>query len=833
MPESQVLTIVIAVIGLLLVASAAAIGLKRLHLPFTVGLVILGIALGSLAERVEALEPLRELTLSPELILFVFLPTLIFESAYSLDGRLLTQNLAPILTLAGPGLVLSTFVVGGLITWLTPLGWGPALVFGALISATDPVAVVALFKEVGAPKRLGILVEGESLFNDATAIVLFAILLGVVTTGAFSGAVVLDGLVNFVVVFAGGLLVGAFIGYLMLASLRWAEDTPVVEVTISTVVAYAAFIIADHYLEVSGVMATLGAGLVIGTYGSTRFTEEIKSYLHRFWEYAAFVANSLIFLLVGLNVHLESLRDAALPIAVAVLVVLVARALIVFGFVSILNRVPRVERIESDYQAVLFWGGLKGAVALALALSLPEGFANRELILALTLGVVLATLLGGGLTTGPLIGVLGLNKPSLVARVARAQSWLAAKQEAKTRLQELGATGHYSGQLLQRLSTDYDAQIGEAKRELDALRAECELSPELILHVLWAEALSTERTMYRQLFDHGSLSEPVLRELELNVDLERDRLNKGELPGVRMSAEPYETKLAIGILGVTERLAPRSRMVERFRRRALASKYETESAVLIASQRVTDQLDRLSELTGADASVTEKCRNVYEVRARESAKRLDSFAEHFPEYVQAVQAQMARRIALEAEVDAVEELASQGGIPESVAQSARAGVIIAQRNLARQPLEALEPNPEKLLKRVPLFAQLDADSLATIVTRLSPKTVLADKTILRQGERGDSLFLVARGVLAVLSEASSGDAKRVASLHTGDFFGEMALLGDEVRTATVRAVTDCRLFELRKADVLQLCQAYDGIKQALEEAALERAAKSQERARDD
>ncbi len=309
-----VLATVIAVFGLLLIAAASAIGLKRIHFPYTVGLVLVGLVLGALQHRVGALEVLGSFSLSPDLILFVFLPTLIFESAFNLDVRLLSRNLAPVLTLAAPGLLLSTGIVGALINFLTPLTWGPALVFGALISATDPVAVIALFKDVGAPKRLTILVEGESLFNDATAIVLFTILVAVVTAGTFSSGTVGTGVVDFARVFAGGLGVGTVIGYLMVRTISLSEDEPLVEVALSTVVAYAAFIAAEHYLHVSGVMATVGAGVVVGAVGSTRFNPELKAYLRQFWEYAAFVANGLIFLLVGLSIDPGSLARFLAPI---------------------------------------------------------------------------------------------------------------------------------------------------------------------------------------------------------------------------------------------------------------------------------------------------------------------------------------------------------------------------------------------------------------------------------------------------------------------------------------------------------------------------------------
>ncbi len=822
MPEEPVIALVVAIVGLLLVTAMAAMGFRRLNLPFTVGLVIVGMTLGFLTGKVEALEPLSGISLSPELILFVFLPTLIFESAYNLDGRLLSQNIAPVLALAVPGLLLATAITGTLVFFLTPLQLGSALLFGALIAATDPVAVVALFKEVGAPKRLAILVEGESLLNDATAIVLFHILLTVVAVGTFGLATVSRGAADFMVVFAGGIVVGGVIGYLMIASLRFADNDPLVEVTLSTVVAYAAFLVADHYLHVSGVMATLGAGLIVSTYGSTRFTPETKAYLHRFWEYAAFVANGLIFLLVGMSVSLDLIRQYLLPIATTILVVLVARAITIYGLVPAIGRLPRSEPIGWRFQTVLFWGGLKGAVALALAMSLPADFAGRDLIVTLTLGVVLFTLVAGGLTTGPLIRALGLNQPSLVARVARAQAWLAAKREARGRVEDLASAGHYSAHILGQLRGEYDTQIKDARSELARLHQECEATPSAMLHVLWSEALTVERTTYRDLFDRGVISEPVLRELELSVDLQRDNLKRGHLPTSVPAATPIEVRLEGWMVGAVGWAVPQSRFVERHRRRALAAKYEHHAAILAASEQVLSQIEHLSELSGAEPQVEAECRAAFENRATTTMEQLDSIAEHFPEYVQAVQTQTVRRIVLDAEADAIQGLAAVGGIPESVANAARSGVQQAQRELARQPLAALESSPEDLLRRVPMFQELGAEDLQRVAAQLVSRTVLAGDTVIRQGERGTSLFLIARGVVAVLIRQNNQPAERVAALHAGDFFGEMALLSDEPRSATVNAATDCHLFELSKPDVEALCQSSSGVREALELAAAAR-----------
>lgn len=817
MLHEPVVAIVIAVVALLLVAATATIGFRRIHLPYTIGLVIVGLLLGSLAKHVEALEPLQTFSLSPEIILFIFLPTLIFESAFNMDSRLLSQNLTPVLALAAPGILISTAIVGGLVTLATPLPLGPALLFGALISATDPVAVIALFKELRAPKRLSILVEGESLFNDATAIVLFRIILAVLAAGSFGGGTIGQGIADFVIVFAGGLLVGAGIGYLMVCSIALGEDDPLIEVSLSTVVAYAAFIAAEHYLHVSGVMATVAAGVVVGGYGSTRFTPEAKVYLRQFWEYAAFVANSLIFLLVGLSVDLASLSGYLGPIGWAIVAAMLARGATVFGLVPMLGRLPGAEPIDWRYQSMIFWGGLRGAVALALALSIPVSFPHRELIVALAIGVVLFTLLTGGLTVGWLMRALGLDQPSLVERVARAQAVAAAKREALSRVSAMASAGHFSGRLIENLEGEYQNAEAAAQQTLAALRAEPEFHTGTMQQVLHAEALTVERRTYRDLFDEGVISEPVLEELELAVDLERDALRRGKIPE-RRAAIPFEVRVEGWAMRVIERVAPRSGVVQRHHVRTFSAKYEHDAAVLEASKRVSAELARLAELSGVDASVMEECRRTYEQRGREAMQRLDGIAEHFPEYVEAVQQLTVRRIALDGEADAIERLAASGGIPDAVAAEARRAVQTAGRKLARQRLAEFAPKPEELLLRVPFFQKLSADDLQKVVDNLMPRTLLAGETIIRQGEQNPSLFLIARGVVGVFAAQDDQPPQRVATFHAGEFFGEMTLLDREAQSPTIQAVTDCQLLELGKPDLDALCETCAGIRDALSQA---------------
>ena len=294
---------VMAGVALLFLASVSALILKRLRFPYTVGLVLLGVVLATFGEGIPGIgEPIQSFELGPELILFVFIPVLIFESAFNTEVHLLVRNLLPALGLAIPGLLFSMLLIGYGTHWLVGMSLGSALVLGVLLSATDPVAVIALFREVGAPKRLTVLVEGESLLNDATAIVVYQLITAVVVTGIFDTATVTGGLVEFVIVFVGGLIVGLGFGYLLALSIKGIGDEPLVQIALTAVVAYGAFIVAEHVLHTSGVMAVLGAGLVIGYFGDALYSHRVSENLEVFWENAAFVANSFIFLMLGLSV---------------------------------------------------------------------------------------------------------------------------------------------------------------------------------------------------------------------------------------------------------------------------------------------------------------------------------------------------------------------------------------------------------------------------------------------------------------------------------------------------------------------------------------------------
>jgi CPA1 family monovalent cation:H+ antiporter len=417
MDERSVVVPLVGVLELLLLASLSAVAFRRIRFPYTIGLVIVGAILAVAEHHLDFLEPMRHIRLTPEVVLYLFIPTLVFPAAVRLDLPLLKQNVYLILLLALPGLVVSTLIVGGIVGAMTPLAWSTAMLFGALISATDPVAVVALFEELKVSGRLSVVVEGESLFNDAAAMVLFAGILSAINSDTHGPVLLAQGVVSFVWVSLGGLGVGAAAAALYAALVRFAEDDPLIEIALSMVLAYTAFAVADHYLGVSGILAVVAAGLVVRRLRSGHFENATKAqpYLRHYWSYAEFVANSFIFVFLGIgaDTFLNRVRDASLMdvryIVYAVVAVIVARLVVVYGFAAVFNRCTSAERIDWRNQTIIFWGGgMRGALPLVMVLSLPASFAQRQLVLDMTAGVVLFTLLVAGTTVGRLLRAVRL-----------------------------------------------------------------------------------------------------------------------------------------------------------------------------------------------------------------------------------------------------------------------------------------------------------------------------------------------------------------------------------------------------------------------------------------
>jgi CPA1 family monovalent cation:H+ antiporter len=381
--------------ALLLVASLVAMVTRRLNLPYSVGLVTAGLALALLPYGVR-------LHLTPELIFTVFLPPLIFEAAIQIPWRPLRRELPLLLVLATVGVLLAAGIVAAGMHWLIGWSWLGAAFFGILIAATDPVSVIALFKSVEVDERLHLLVEAESLLNDGVAAVGFAVLLAIAAGGAATAP---DIGLKLLVTIVGGIAAGAAVAGPLLLIAGRTEDH-LVEITLTTLAAFGSFLLAEHF-HVSGVLAALAAGLLVGNVGwMGSISDSGRPAILSFWEYAAFLANSFIFILIGSAEASVSLLPVIEAASAATVLALIGRAAAVYPIGLLFRRSALA--MPAGFQHILWWGGLRGALALALALAIPASVAERDPIIAVALAVVAFSIFVQGLSMAPLIARLGL-----------------------------------------------------------------------------------------------------------------------------------------------------------------------------------------------------------------------------------------------------------------------------------------------------------------------------------------------------------------------------------------------------------------------------------------
>ncbi len=379
---------------LLFVAAVVALLTRRLRLPYSVGLVLAGMALG-------AMPVAAHIALTKELIYSVLLPPLIFEAAFNLQWDSLRRELPVVLTLASVGVAISGAVVAVGMHYAAGWSWPPALVFGALIAATDPVSVIQTFREAKAQGRLRLLIESESLLNDGTAAVVFSVAVAWAGGQALTGFGVALGLVTDI---AGSLLCGAAIAGAALFLVRRSQDR-LVELSFTAVAAYGSFLLAEEF-HFSGVLATIVAGLIIGNWGPCAVrTGHAREGVEAFWEYAAFVANSLVFLLIGMRETTQRFTQIWEACLIAIGLVLLGRALAVYPLCALFARSSL--RVRATRQHALFWGGLRGALALALALGLPEDLPGRDAVLTVSFAVVAFSIFVQGLTMPAMLRRIG------------------------------------------------------------------------------------------------------------------------------------------------------------------------------------------------------------------------------------------------------------------------------------------------------------------------------------------------------------------------------------------------------------------------------------------
>ncbi len=476
------------------------------NIPYTLLLLLVGLGL--------AVVDVRLVNLSPELILFIFLPPLLFEAAWNIQWSRLKSDFVPILLYAVLGVIIC---IMGLVFGLQQLAGASlatALLVGASLSATDPVSVTALFRELGVDKRLTTLMEGESLFNDGVAVVAFNLLLGI-ALGIEQFDVTLT-IARFGIFVGLGISLGGLIGF-GISFLTQRFDIPLVEQSLTLVSAYGTYIVAEE-LGGSGVIAVVTTGLILGNFGSRiGMNPRTRLVVSEFWEFLAFFVNSIVFLLIGDQVRFEYLIDYADTILWAIAIILTARAFSIYSLGAFSNAVTKSENISIPGQTVLWWGGLRGSVSVALALSVPESLADRQEIIAVVFGVMLFTLLVQGLTTQPLLSWLNLlgDQPTR-QRYTQLVAHRVALNRVLDRLRELIERQEVDKEFARYQIALVEGQLEELQEDLTKLQRS---NPEILnfaAEQVRNELLAIESDTYAEFIRAGQLKDelaPLLQDV--------------------------------------------------------------------------------------------------------------------------------------------------------------------------------------------------------------------------------------------------------------------------------------------------------------------------------
>lgn len=550
---------VLALFTLLGVSSLIFFVAKKIKIPYTVLLVVIGLILVPISQMTPWLGFLSDLQLTPELLFFVFLPVLIFESAFNMNIRRMIENLWAISGLATIGLIISTaLIAGGLYLVLPLVGIDIplilALLFGAIISSTDPVAVLALFKEFGAPKRLTLIFEGESLFNDGTAVALFMVLLAIAQRGFNGSTTVMDGILTFIIMIIGGIILGLVVAFIFSRILRITRSNEFVSVIILIVSAHLTFIIGELINEhglfglgihVSSIIATTIAALFLGNYSRHILSPKSDTYIEKSVAHVAFAVNSLVFILIGILFASSPVPFTLLwlPIVITIFIVATARIISVYSVILPLNKLKWEAPIPRQWQYLLSWGSLRGALAVIIVLLIPPeytpagwdyAFTAREFLLALTIGCILATLFVKALTIGGLIRKFKVNEESPLEKINAVDVGMYMLLTESYRFNEQHTKGFLQENHYLKIKSELDEKISQLLAQRDLLWQEYkEALFEQSLHLI---AVDIERKYLKNLYVNDEVDESVYRKLIGKLTLQKEKIESADQHNINPSA---------------------------------------------------------------------------------------------------------------------------------------------------------------------------------------------------------------------------------------------------------------------------------------------------------
>lgn len=817
----QVGHIVFGLAGLLALVSFMPALAGRLRLPYSVLLAIVGILLGlvihvhSWAPLVlsDFLDSLVNFEVSSEAFLFVFLPVLLFETALAMNVRRLLDDIGPILMMAIVAVVVCTVAVGFSLGAVSGYGLVVCLMLGAIVATTDPVAVVGIFREVGAPKRLATLVEGESLFNDAASIALYTVLLTMLYQG---GELSVEQVFSsFVYSFLGGALMGYLMGRAATWLFIWLRGWPTAEITMTVALAYLTFYVSEHYVGVSGVVATVIAGLVVGSTGRTRMSPTTFEQLSSAWSQFGFWATSLIFVFAAMLIPRMMAEITWAQVGLILLlfmVTLAARAFMVFGMLPLLGLTRFGAKFSRSYRTVMLWGGLRGAVSLALALAVTEQhnvpLADRQFIAVATTGFVLLTLFVNGITLRPLIRYLHLDQLSARERTLRNQALVVALEDIREKTENIALREHIADTVRERVMTVFDtAQAGVDSGEIHRLSQDEKVSVGLAMLAAREEELFFE-TLKAQLVDWRAAESLLARAERMS-----DAVRNGGLHGF-YSAIAADLRYSAGF-----RWALRVHALFGFQG-WLAQELIKRFTNVICKREVAQALIRFAEteirpLLGDEA--TQTVIEAHQHRLDLLNKALHALSLQYPSFGLWLQESYLGRMAKSAERLRYRDMLSHSLISSEMYADLIKQVELRWGYIEQRPLLDMAMGAPELIQRVPLFQSASQESLRRMSTMLKPRLAVPDQEIRLQTGRSQVMYFVASG--AVVIDLPDGTTME---LGTGEMFGETALLFKKPFLVKATSLGYSRLLMLSSSDFDTLLDQDAVLREAIERVAKQR-----------
>lgn len=791
--EAGVVILVFVVLSLLVGALIKTFS-NLLKSPYSVILLILGLTVGLLSRSEIGLShvPLLNaslLTLSdvdPHLILMLFLPTLIFESAFGMDAHLFKRMFSQITILAVPGLLLTTGLTSVLAYYAFPWNWSwtVCLLFGALISATDPVAVVSLLKEVSSSKRLETLLEGESLLNDGTAIVLFTLFYGLLAFSGHAQTNLFEVGVEFILVVILGLLIGAAVGGLVLGWVGRVFNQPVVEITLTISAAYIAYFIAERLFHVSGVVAVVALGLMLASFGRTRISPEVADFLHHFWHMMAHIANTIIFVLVGIIIATRIRLDVVdwwWSLAVLYVGIQVVRGISIWFFMPVLKRFG--VGINRAKGIVLAWGGLRGAVSLALALIINQdvslGGELGDQILFLTAGIVALTIVINSTSMTWLLSKVGLNQISPAKQLTIDKARYSIKLRILSDLDKL-----QRNELLRR------ANWKALRIPFENIKQpkECDINSDVDTNQLRVaflrRLLETERNFYWAQYKHGSLTGQSVAQLVNAVELALDgepKLSPREALFKFWKTPPH--------IRFFNRIPIINHFVVSFSFNRLALSYDTARGFYQAQNEVIKHIHNLAP------SVQDAQEALADIEANKQQTRvhIEGLREYFPDLSYSLETHTAHRLVLNMERSHLLALVDEGVLDESEAKKMVNEVEFKLASLKQEQHHVSSRDIAKQLREMEWTAGFKTTSFMAMGKIAQRQIINEDELIYSQYHHASAIALLVHGKISLVN------LEKEQVVESGSLIGCEAFITDTYKF-NAKAITPSELiwFDLHK-----------------------------------